>query len=68
MLREAIETACELRDGGATGPQIYRHFMEHWREDLRVCLHPDCRPCETRCAIGQRIIVAVLAAIAEGDS
>jgi hypothetical protein len=67
MLREAIETACELRAGGCTDPQIYRHFMEHWREDQRVCLHPNCRPCETATAVGQRIIFAVLAAIAEGE-
>ena len=68
MLCEAIVTACELRDGGATGPQIYRSFMEHWRENHRVCLYPDCRPCETATAVGQRIIFAVLAAIREGDS
>jgi hypothetical protein len=68
MLRDAIETACELRDGGATAPQIYRCFMEHWREDNRVCLHSDCRVCETDVAIGQRIIFAVLAAIREPDS
>jgi hypothetical protein len=67
MLRGAIETACELRACGCTDPQIYRHFMEHWREDRRVCLYPDCRPCETDVAIGQRIIFAVLAAIMENE-
>jgi hypothetical protein len=63
MLCEAIVTACELRDGGVTGPQIYASFMRHWREDNKVCLSPDCRFCETATAIGQRIILAVLAAI-----
>jgi hypothetical protein len=67
MLRGAIETACELRACGCTDPQIYRHFMEHWREDNKVCLNPDCRVCETDVAIGQRIIFAVLAAIMEGE-
>jgi hypothetical protein len=68
MLCEAIVTACELRDGGATGPQIYASFMRHWREEHEVCLRPGCWPCETDVAIGQRIIFAVLAAIREGDS
>jgi hypothetical protein len=67
MLRGAIETACELRDGGATDPQIYGSFMEHWRENNEVCLRPDCRPCETATAVGQRIIFAVLAAITEAE-
>jgi hypothetical protein len=67
MLREAIVTACELRDGGATGPQIYASFMRHWREEHKVCLRPGCWPCETDVAIGQRIIFAVLAAITEAE-
>jgi hypothetical protein len=67
MLREAIVTACELRDGGATAPQVYCSFMNHWRESHKVCLRGDCLGCETDVAIGQRIILAVLEAIAEGE-
>jgi hypothetical protein len=67
MLREAIVRACELRALGATGTQIYRSFMEHWRESRKVCQRGDCLGCETDVAIGQRIIFAVLAAIMEGE-
>jgi hypothetical protein len=42
--------------------------MAHWREMHRVCYAPMCPTCETKTAIGQRIIFAVLAAIREGDS
>ena len=67
MLRDAIETAAELRAHGATDKALYRSFMEHWRADHKICEQGDCLGCETDAAIGQRIIFAVLAAIRENE-
>ena len=54
-------------DGGATAPQVYRSFMNHWRETRGICPDDDRPACETDVAIGQRIIFAVLAAITEAE-
>jgi hypothetical protein len=67
MLRSVLTEVAAERARGCTGPTIYRSFMEHWHRSLPSCERPMCWHCESRTAVGHRIIFACLEAIAGGE-
>jgi hypothetical protein len=65
---EAVELALDFvigwRGAGMTGPAIYRRYMDIYLRSHSGCGEPDCRRCESRVAVTQRIFLAVLEVVA----
>jgi hypothetical protein len=61
----ALRFVLDGRADGATGPAIYRRFMDVYLARLPRCPLPHCWHCETNVARGQRVILSALEAIAE---
>jgi hypothetical protein len=68
---KAIETALRFvldgRADGATGPMIYRRFMDMYLARIPRCEGRFCTTCETNVARGQRVIFACLEVVGEAE-
>jgi hypothetical protein len=63
----ALRFVLDGRADGATGPAIYREFMDAYLARIPHCKERFCTACETNVARGQRVIIAALEAIAAAE-